>query len=57
MAAAKLVTEAVAGFLGSQTVNPTAKAAAVPDPDPADFPLIVAEIGTTAPTLLEVATV
>lgn len=35
----------------AKLVNPTAKAAAATDP------LIVAEIGITAPTLLEVATV
>lgn len=40
-----------------QKAAEAAAALAATDPDPADYPLIVAEIGITAPTLLEVATV
>lgn len=40
-----------------QKATEAAAALAATDPDPADYPLIVAEIGITAPTLLEVATV
>lgn len=40
-----------------QKASEAAAALAVKDPDPADYPLLVAEIGITAPTLQEVATV
>ncbi|MFK3857794.1 hypothetical protein [Agrobacterium pusense] len=40
-----------------QKAAEAAAALAATDPDPADYPLIVAEIGITAPTLLEVAAV
>ncbi|MBW9072405.1 hypothetical protein [Agrobacterium deltaense] len=40
-----------------QKAAEAAAALAATDPDPANYPLIVAEIGITAPTLLEVAAV